>query len=246
MNKKPYEIALLIPYASSQFPQVRTFLEAIRNQFTSEQLEEMSLYCWAGTASLGAVLRFNQIHFARTKLRFLDKWTKDLQMDVIELHKLKEESIQMFHDRFTLTSDIKFTGKFDLGHVLNEIESRFKRLQGVRKAPRVPARVKVRFQSKNAFLQEYSQNISCGGMFIQTKAKPEPRSRVELTIELPDTGEQVKVLAEVVHVLSPDKAEILNGDSVPGVGIQFIEFMEDGGEKLQQYVKKLLETPGEK
>ena len=244
MNEKSLEVALLIPYASRQFAQVRTFLESTRSQFNGEQLKEIRLYCWAGTASLGAILSFSPEHFIRSKLRFLDQWAKDLQMDIIELNKLKPSSIEVFHKKFTMTSDVKFTGSYDLTHVLNEIEARFTKVSGVRRDPRVPARVKVRFKSSDAFLQEYTQNISFGGMFIQTTAQPEPRSRVELTIELPESGEEVKVIAEVVHVVNPEKANMLNGDAVPGVGIQFVEFIGAGEQKIKDFVKMLLETSG--
>lgn len=87
-----------------------------------------------------------------------------------------------------------------------------------RASPRYESWLEVRFSTAAGLLAEYATNISKGGLFIRSAAPPPLRSKVRLSVTLPD-GEIVSCDAEVVHRVTPEQAR--ERHTSPGVGVTF-------------------------
>ncbi len=108
-----------------------------------------------------------------------------------------------------------------------------------REEPRFDARIKVGFKSDRAFLWEYSEDISKGGIFIKT-ANPMPlNSRVQLRLSLPGRSEEISVVGEVIYVLK--EGETGRG---PGMGLQLIDFEKEGKKEIEEYIEELKKKRG--
>ncbi|MBI3181044.1 MAG: response regulator [Myxococcales bacterium] len=90
---------------------------------------------------------------------------------------------------------------------------------GRRKFERYETCLQVQLRNYPDLLIEYASNISRGGFFARTLQPPPARSRVRLTLELPD-GEGVETEAEVVHVVTPEESQATGRP--PGVGLSFL------------------------
>lgn len=91
---------------------------------------------------------------------------------------------------------------------------------GRRNAPRIKARLKVRFKSANAFISEYTHNISKGGLFVRTGKPCASGSLVEVVLVIPETEQEVVATGEVIHIVTPEEAT----DKQPaGMGLQLRE-----------------------
>jgi len=99
-----------------------------------------------------------------------------------------------------------------------------------RKAPRFSCELGVEFKTAEEFVKEYATNISKGGLFVRTKARPLLNSEAMLSLQLPD-GQKLQTLARVVHVL--DHAE--HG----GVGLAFPPGNTPLGAALEKYLATL-------
>ncbi len=100
-----------------------------------------------------------------------------------------------------------------------------------RQAPRVPAKLVVRFASANAFLQQYAENLSSGGIFIATPNPAPVKSKLELELHLPKTDEILKLQGEVMHVQTGE-------DGKPrGMGIAFIDLRVEAKNMLKAHVE---------
>jgi Tfp pilus assembly protein PilZ len=67
--------------------------------------------------------------------------------------------------------------------------------------------LRVRYQSADAFQEEYHQNVSKGALFIPTEAPYLPRERVDVVLDLAFCGKSISVSGEVVVVVDPVLAE---------------------------------------
>jgi len=238
VGKEFYEIIFIVQSVSLRFAEVRNFLQQTRSHYTREQLPEVLLFSWIGGNSLGVLLRFHFADFLPSRLKWFDHWINELALEVIELEKFGKQEKAPVLEKFNLTSDVKFSGNYDLEHALDEIERRIGQLHGVRKKPRVAERIEIQFKTAEDFVREYTENISQGGMFIRGLTDLPLGARIELVMKLPGQEGEVKALAEIVHVLDQAKVSLVNGKSSPGSGVQFIQFMGDGETRLRSYLQK--------
>ncbi len=109
-----------------------------------------------------------------------------------------------------------------------------------RRAPRHKARLKVRFKTPRAFIQEYSVNISKGGIFIQTNLKLDREDPVELIIHLPHTGRDITLQARVAWVLSEEQAKPAGKHA--GLGLEIINLAKEERELFELYIDRITET----
>ncbi len=106
-----------------------------------------------------------------------------------------------------------------------------------RKAPRVKARLKVKFRNAAAFITEYTHNISKGGIFIRTKNPCKLWDKVEVVLVMPEDGQEVSAFGEVIHVVSADQAT----DSQPaGMGLQLAQIDSKDQELIEEFIKNHL------
>ncbi|MDD5223684.1 MAG: PilZ domain-containing protein [bacterium] len=245
MARKFFEIAFVIPFASKVFPEIRSFLKSARARFNQDELPELQIFSWVGGNSVGVIFRFSFENFVPSMFKWFASWAQELKMEIIELENFGKPEKEAMRKRFEMTSDAKFTGKYNLDHALNEIEGRFSRLVGMRREQRLPVRLTVKFRTGKALEREYTENISYGGMFIRGRTDLPLRSKLEVVFKLPGTEEEVKAVAEVVHIVSQEKVDMIDGDRVPGSGVHFVEFVGDGEEKLRRYIEKMHEQTQE-
>lgn len=90
-----------------------------------------------------------------------------------------------------------------------------------RKSLRYP----VRFKSSDAFVVEYTKNISAGGMFIASQVPPPVFSEVIIEMSLPDGLPPLELKGSVVH-------------ATPGVGFG-LQFSKPSGEATTRWQKLL-------
>ncbi len=90
-----------------------------------------------------------------------------------------------------------------------------------RKYPRIEAKIKVTFPSVHELIQEYTRNISSGGIFLKTDRLLDPNAVIHLTIDFPDrlgtfiVDGRVARLMVMSHPTEPDK-------QLFGAGIRFL------------------------
>lgn len=233
-----FQIAFIVPFAASLFPKVREFLLAAREEFSAEFLVDIQIYSWIGSNTLGIIFAFNTRSFEPDRHDWFSRWIREIRFDVIDLESFGPEKKHTLLKKFDLTSDMKFKGAFDLNRALHQIGNRFMVPRGIRRESRVPARVKVQFKADESFAEETAENISTGGMFIRGRTDLPLGTRLEMAIELPGGG-KILAIGEVAHIVTEEKAALIDRDTVPGCGLKFVEFLRDG--KIQ--LKNFLENP---
>ncbi len=108
--------------------------------------------------------------------------------------------------------------------LLKELEERL--FEGKRKQERKPFLMAVDYSTQDHVYKDFIQNISAGGVFIQTHMPFSVGQEVSLTFPLPNYKKHIKIIGEVVR-------------STPqGVGVKFK--MADRDQKA--IIKSLLES----
>ncbi len=103
-----------------------------------------------------------------------------------------------------------------------------------RKQARMGRRIKLRFQSVNAFGMSYSKDISSGGVFIQTHENPPPlESEIEVTLVHPVTLRALVLPGTVVRVVEADPK---CPSQVPGAGVAFGALSAEMLRELQNFL----------
>lgn len=113
-----------------------------------------------------------------------------------------------------------------------EIQNSGESLEGRRRHTRYETRIRVRFGNKEALMEEFTHNISHGGIFIQTE-RPKPlHERMLIVLTHPDNQEEMILHGEVVRLVGPAEAEATGQKA--GMGVRFLE--------MDEYTRKQLET----
>jgi len=110
---------------------------------------------------------------------------------------------------------------------------------GRRSSVRVKVRLKVRFKDTDSFINEYTHNISKGGLFIKTQKACGLRDKVEIVLILPESGEEISALGEVIHIITPEQA---TEQSPAGMGIQIQELEPGGQDKIEKFIQDHLKA----
>lgn len=108
-----------------------------------------------------------------------------------------------------------------------------------RKYPRIEAKVKVAFKTKEEFILEYSKNISRGGMFLKTDHLLDPNADIELSLSFPEAKEEFTVRGRVVRLMSLSHPFDV-GKQIYGVGIRFVGLDPE----FEARIEKLLASQG--
>lgn len=237
-EKRVFELAFIIQNSFLNLDQIKEFLKTAKAHFSKESILEIQIFSWIGSNTIGILFRFDFDEFRPSFFQWFQPWIAKLKMEVVELEKLGIEQKNAFINKCMITTDIKFTGTYELFEALDVIEERFKETKTVRKSSRIPYKIKVTFKSEDAFYKEYSENISYGGMFIVGKTNLPLRSRIEITFVLPDK-EEIKAIAEIIHIISKEEKKVINGNAIEGFGVQFVEYIGDGKDKLKKYFEDM-------
>jgi len=108
--------------------------------------------------------------------------------------------------------------------LLKELEERL--FEGKRKHERKPFLMAVDYSTQDHVYKDFIQNISAGGVFIQTNMPFSVGQEVSLTFPLPNYKKHIKIIGEVVRT------------TPQGVGVKFK--MADQDQKA--IIKSLLES----
>ena len=93
-----------------------------------------------------------------------------------------------------------------------------------RKHPRVMKSFRVKFPSLKVLNEDYSQDISSGGMFIQTQNPRPIGEKIQIILVHPETQQELKLKGKVVRTTSEDPTVPV---SVSGMGIKFSGLDDD-------------------
>ncbi|MFL5409386.1 MAG: TIGR02266 family protein [Myxococcales bacterium] len=105
---------------------------------------------------------------------------------------------------------------------------------------RHPARFQVGFSSNKAFVVEYAENISAGGVFVHTEQPPQMDTIVTVSLHLPGNDVPVEAKAVVVHRVSKEEAG--KGGKSPGMGVQFVDSSDEFREAIDRAIEHILKT----
>ncbi len=110
----------------------------------------------------------------------------------------------------------------------------------MRKHPRLINRTQVslKLDDKVELQQVWTQDISKGGLFVESTESPELRTVLQVDLELPEGA--VSLPAEVVHVLEPQEAEKYGAE--PGFGLQFSSIDPEKRKRIEAYIQGLTDS----
>jgi len=124
-------------------------------------------------------------------------------------------------------------------HQLEEYIARKYTVEPAARAPdrrqdtRVAVRLRVKFPSLDVLQHDYSDDISRGGIFIQTRKPRKIGDRFLITLVHPETGQELELPGEVVRITSEDpKAP----GSVSGMGIKFFDVDETMHKRIEAFL----------
>ncbi len=105
---------------------------------------------------------------------------------------------------------------------------------GRRDHERYEAKIRVRFGSLEALKEEYTHNISHGGIFIRTNKPKEMHEKLRVILTHPETGEEMIMEGEVVRVVEAKEAEAANHPA--GMGIKFLSMDKHTRAQLSSFI----------
>ena len=108
-----------------------------------------------------------------------------------------------------------------------------------RRQQRHPLRTRMDYRDATGgnFLYEYTQNISAGGIFIETREPLPVGTEVEMRFQPPGAEEMIEVTGLVMWV-NPYRSDSDDHPN-PGMGIQFGNIPDELKEQLAQVVKAI-------
>jgi uncharacterized protein (TIGR02266 family) len=99
--------------------------------------------------------------------------------------------------------------------------------QNLRRHPRYEVHAYVDYTGTDVLLYHQIQNLSLGGVCIQTPTVEEVGTLVDLVINFPDLGSSVQLRGEVVWA---------NREPPMDLGIRFVDLDEPTREMLRRYI----------
>ena len=109
-----------------------------------------------------------------------------------------------------------------------------------RKDKRAPISLKVRFKSAtlDEFIEQYSQDISRGGIFIKSKTPMSVGTLLKFEFQLKDESRLIHGVGRVVW------RREAGGDEPPGMGIKFIKMDPESRSLVDEMVQARGDAPG--
>ena len=102
---------------------------------------------------------------------------------------------------------------------------------------RINKRFKIVYPTVASFRRDYLSNISKGGVFIETPDPLKQKDKFNLRIYLPDGGDELDVLCEVMwardqEIMTP------RGKQPQGMGIKFLNLNAEGQGRIQKLLNQ--------
>ena len=105
-----------------------------------------------------------------------------------------------------------------------------------RESLRVPTRLGASFATVGEVRRSLMTNLSCGGVFIRTEELVDVGTRLELCIHIDESGEDIRVRAEVVsHNVGPSF-----GSDEHGMGMRFLDLDEATRKQIEKLYERSL------
>ncbi len=108
------------------------------------------------------------------------------------------------------------------------------RSQTRREFPRIEVSARVRFPTLDKLVISYARDISCGGIFLRTTRLLPINAVIEVVLELPDTGGEVRAIGRVAYLRNEEEAK--KKGKPPGMGIQFLDLSGDWAKRVEQFI----------
>ena len=112
--------------------------------------------------------------------------------------------------------------------LLKELEERL--FKGRRKHEREPFFMAVDYSTKDRFYKDYIQDISAGGVFIETRIPFRAGQEVSLTFPLPNYQKYIKIMGKVARV------------TTRGIGVKFKTVDQDQEVMIKSLLQRLSST----
>ena len=123
---------------------------------------------------------------------------------------------------------------------MNKPPSESLNLANKRSSNRIDARIEVKISTQKEFEVCYSQNISRGGIFLETSILPDPNANIELVLNLKpllagSSDSMLSLTGRVVRLISVSE----NGKSIHKIGIQFVDLSPQVQMQIDQIYERL-------
>ena len=102
-----------------------------------------------------------------------------------------------------------------------------------RATARVPVRIRIQYETADKFFQDYIQNLSTGGILVQTPNPLRVGTKLKVQFCLPDMEEPIFADAIVVHKMEVGR----NNPKLGGMGIKFSELDDENKKFLEKYIR---------
>ena len=114
---------------------------------------------------------------------------------------------------FEIINDMSDT---EMRQLLKDLENWQKSKFEMRKYPRRTTLIDISYSSdQRRIFEDFIQNISAGGLYIETSLVTELGQKLTMTFSHPDSGDPIKVLGKIVRVDSG------------GIGVKFNKLLSD-------------------
>ena len=111
-----------------------------------------------------------------------------------------------------------------------------------RREGRIPCRTSVKFRAHNVHFSGVSVDISSGGIFVATDFDIEPKTQIELSFELPETGCPLEGIRGQVAWQNSGR-NIPKPHLPPGFGVEFINLTKEATETIKSFVETIRQEP---
>ncbi len=100
-----------------------------------------------------------------------------------------------------------------------------------RSSPRIDAKIEVQFQSGKDFARCYTENLSKGGILLQTDELPDPNATIEVVLYTPGNDtHKISVRGKVVRRITVSE----NSKKVHKVALQFVDITADAQTEIDR------------
>jgi uncharacterized protein (TIGR02266 family) len=102
---------------------------------------------------------------------------------------------------------------------------------------RISQKFEVAYSSSEEFLESYLEDVSLGGLFIKTQEPLKKGETIDLAVSLPDGGEALRVLGEVIWSIR-EEMETSARKIPPGMGVKFLNLSTEDRIRLSINILK--------
>lgn len=103
-----------------------------------------------------------------------------------------------------------------------------------RRHSRLPLRIRIQYRTADKFFQDYIQNLSIGGIFIETSKPLSVGTKLKVQFSIPELTDPITADGIVVHKLHVGRTANPN---VGGMGIKFSDLDQQSKSLLENFIQ---------